>query len=358
MIVENTNLTVIIPCYNVESYIANCLDSLVNQTCLPEEIICVDDGSTDKTEEILVRYAAKHKQIKIISQPNLGVSAARNTGIEAASKDYVMFVDSDDMVNMNLFNEFKTSLKNNPELELFYFNYTSFKDEKSLPLLTDLSLIETPKKYFDSGIELLDFLLEKENYSGVTWQYIFKRYLFKEKFIGRIHEDHKVSLAILKNAHVSCYFMSKLAYLHRSRLCSLSSNQHVDYKNTCILRDVLVDCFDTIKNLPISSNAKNNYFFRMNVTYLELLLNSSYNYSIQERESIKKDLGLLKITIRMHRNNKRKIIQNICYAIKFSKKNRCSINTKLILLKYAVTKKHPYTNIDNENFYYSTLSQY
>ena len=55
MIVKKANLTVIIPCYNVELYIANCLDSLVNQTFLPEEIICVNDGSTDQTEEILLK---------------------------------------------------------------------------------------------------------------------------------------------------------------------------------------------------------------------------------------------------------------------------------------------------------------
>lgn len=357
MIVKKANLTVIIPCYNVELYIANCLDSLVNQTFLPEEIICVNDGSTDQTEAILLKYAAVYEQIRIISQPNLGVSVARNKGIEAASKEYVMFVDSDDIVNINLINEFATCLNSSPTLDVFYFNYTSFKDEKYLPSLTTQSLIESPKKYFDCGISLLNFLLENENYSGVTWQYIFKQSLFKEKFTGRIHEDHKVSLTILKNAQISCYFMSNLAYMHRNRLCSLS-NQYVDYNNTCILKKVLVDCFDTMRKLPISLDAKNNYFFRMNVTYLELLLNSSYDYSLRERENIKKELGLLKIAIRMHRKNKRKIIQNICYAFKFSKKNKCSIGTNLILLKYAISKKHPYTNIDNEHFYYSTLKQY
>lgn len=61
MIVKKANLTVIISCYNVELYITNCLDSLVNQTFLPEEIICVNDGSTDQTEEILLKYAAVYE---------------------------------------------------------------------------------------------------------------------------------------------------------------------------------------------------------------------------------------------------------------------------------------------------------
>lgn len=113
-----------------------------------------------------------------------------------------------------------------------------------------------------------------------------------------------------------------------------------------------------MKRLSISLDAKNNYFFRMNVIYLKLLLNPSYNYSLRKRENIKKELDLLKIAIRMHRKNKRKIIQNICYEFKFSKKNKCSISTNLILLNYAISKKHPYNSIDNEHFYYSTLKQY
>ncbi|OCG70611.1 hypothetical protein A9G43_07675 [Gilliamella sp. Occ3-1] len=354
---QSANITVIIPCYNVELFINSCLDSLVNQSCLPKEIICINDGSTDNTGDILNRYANLYSQIKIISQPNLGVSAARNKGIAAASQEYVMFVDSDDMVNINLFHEFQSTLKHTPELEVFYFNYTSFKDEKKLPSSASQSVITSPKKYFNTGINLLNFLLENENYSGVTWLYIFKRCLFKVNFTGRIHEDHKVSLTILKNAQISCYFMNKLAYMHRNRLFSLS-NQYIDYYNTCILKKVLLDCFETIKKLPISSNAKNNYFFRMNETYLELLLNSNNNYSTLERESIKKELGLLKITIRMHKNNKRRIIQNICYTFKFSKKNKCSIGTKLVLLKYAISRKHPYINTNKEHFYYSTLSQF
>lgn len=92
-----------------------------------------------------------------------------------------------------------------------------------LPSLTTQSLIKSPKKYFDCGISLLNFFSKYENYSGVTWQYIFERSLFKQKFTGKIHKDHKVSLAILKKAQISCYFMSNLAYMRRNRLCSLSS---------------------------------------------------------------------------------------------------------------------------------------
>lgn len=355
MINNSANISVIIPCYNVEHYIGDCLDSIINQTCIPEEIICINDGSTDNTENILIHYATHYKQIRIISQNNLGVSIARNKGIKIASKPYIMFVDSDDIVNIRLFYEFQISIKEQPELELFYFSYTSFKDEQKSMFLTSQVLIENSKKYFKNGINLLNFLLEKENYSGVTWQYIFKRALFKEEFSGRIHEDHKVSLTILKNAKIACYYTNKYAYMHRNRYCSLSK-QFINHDNTSILKKVLIDCFAIIKQLPISSTAKNNYFFRMNVTYLESLLISNYNYTHQDKENIKKELGYLKITIRINRNNKKKIIQNIFYVLKFCKKNKCSTSTKLALLKYVLFKKNLYNNTNDQLVDYSIIT--
>ncbi len=90
--------SVIIPVYNVEKYLARCLDSVVGQTLRDIEIICVDDGSTDASAKILSRYAARDPRIKIVRQKNAGLSAARNRGIDMASADYITFVDSDDWI--------------------------------------------------------------------------------------------------------------------------------------------------------------------------------------------------------------------------------------------------------------------
>ena len=94
-------ISVIIPVYNVEKYLRECLDSIVNQTFKDIEIICVDDGSTDKSLEILREYEQKDKRIIVISQPNKGVSTARNIGMQQATGKYMMFVDSDDYIAQN-----------------------------------------------------------------------------------------------------------------------------------------------------------------------------------------------------------------------------------------------------------------
>src|SRR5574344_1236108 len=92
-------VSVVIPIYNVENYLPQCLDSLVSQTLKDVEIICVNDGSTDRSADILSEYAAKYENIKIITQNNCGgVGGTRNVGVKAATGEYIAYVDGDDFV--------------------------------------------------------------------------------------------------------------------------------------------------------------------------------------------------------------------------------------------------------------------
>ena len=91
-------VSIIIPIYNVENFIAKCLDSCINQTLLDIEIICIDDESPDRSGEIAELYAALDNRVKVIHKKNEGVSAARNTGLKAADGEYIMFLDSDDYI--------------------------------------------------------------------------------------------------------------------------------------------------------------------------------------------------------------------------------------------------------------------
>ena len=97
-------ISVIIPCYNTEKYIAECLDSIINQTYSYWEIICVNDGSKDGTLEILEDYRNKTpEKITVISVPNGGASAARNVGLKIAKGDYIQFIDADDLITPDKF---------------------------------------------------------------------------------------------------------------------------------------------------------------------------------------------------------------------------------------------------------------
>ena len=104
-------ISVIIPVYNVENYIARCIDSLLNQTYMDFEIIAVNDGSLDNSLSILKSYE-KDKGIRVIDQENSGPAVARNCGIAAATGEYIMFIDSDDFVDPDYIESYITTIEN------------------------------------------------------------------------------------------------------------------------------------------------------------------------------------------------------------------------------------------------------
>ena len=94
-------VSVIIPVYNVRPYLEQCMDSVLQQTLDDIEVICIDDGSTDGSGEILDKYVQKDSRVKAVHQDNAGAAQARNTGLEKASGDYILFVDGDDYLTEN-----------------------------------------------------------------------------------------------------------------------------------------------------------------------------------------------------------------------------------------------------------------
>lgn len=110
-------VSVIVPIYNVEKYLARCLESLINQTLEDIEIICVNDGSTDNSADILAKFAEKDERIKIITQVNSGLSEARNAGISASTGKFIAFLDSDDFVDLDFYEAlYNSAIKNNCDI--------------------------------------------------------------------------------------------------------------------------------------------------------------------------------------------------------------------------------------------------
>lgn len=116
-------ISIIVPVYNVEKYLARCLDSLTNQTLRNIEIICVNDGSTDSSLEILRDYASKDNRIIIVDKANGGLSSARNAGLELIQGEYFMFVDSDDWLDECTCEESYKNIKDN-DADCLMFSYT------------------------------------------------------------------------------------------------------------------------------------------------------------------------------------------------------------------------------------------
>jgi len=110
-------VTIVIPCYNVEKYIQKCIESALKQTYDNIQLILINDGSTDNTNEVILKAIEKQKDVIYIRNKNFGVSNARNTGISNASGKYIMFIDSDDYISKNMVkNMYKLMAKYNSDI--------------------------------------------------------------------------------------------------------------------------------------------------------------------------------------------------------------------------------------------------
>ena len=123
-------VSVIIPVYNVEEYLEECMESVIHQTLKEIEILCVNDGSTDHSLQILEQYAKKDDRIRIISQENSGYGKAMNCGLDAATGEYIGIVEPDDYVPLNMYEDLYGKAKEE-KLDFVKADFYRFTTEKN-----------------------------------------------------------------------------------------------------------------------------------------------------------------------------------------------------------------------------------
>lgn len=148
-------LSLIIPVYNAERYIGQCLDSLLNQN-LPDqdyEIVCVNDGSKDRSLSILEGYANVHANIRIVNKENGGVTTARNAGLDAAKGDFIWFIDADDLVKENILAQLKAMVPDTG-CDRIVFGAYEFTDQMTEELLerSRTGQLETNTSWYDAVV--------------------------------------------------------------------------------------------------------------------------------------------------------------------------------------------------------------
>ena len=176
-------ISVIVPVYNVEKFLSQCLGSLTSQTYHNLEILIVDDGSTDRSSAIYQKYASTDNRIKIIKQDNSGVSVARNTGLKFATGDWVHFVDSDDYLDIDFYEKMMSARGDCMPDILACDVISQNSNQYSIGYKTCVALYSPTEK----------FLQTNALRSCVVWRYLFRRDFLKKhklKFtVGRIFED-------------------------------------------------------------------------------------------------------------------------------------------------------------------------
>lgn len=204
-------VSIIVPVYNVEKYINRCIDSILSQTFTDFELILVDDGSPDKSGEICDEYAKKDKRIKVIHKKNGGLSDARNVGLEIAKGDFIGFVDSDDYIELDMYEKLLEACEeNNSRIAMCgrfnvfgeviepFFSFSGYKIWKSK--------------------EAIENLLTWDNIDSSSCDKLFNRELFRDiRFpVGKYNEDIYVMTRIIHNSGKVVHIgEAKYYYYHR-----------------------------------------------------------------------------------------------------------------------------------------------
>ena len=207
-------ISIIVPIYNVEKYLRDCIESIINQTYTNIEIILVNDGSTDSSLEICKEYAEKNDKIKIVNKKNGGLSDARNYGLEHATGKYIMFVDSDDYLALNSCEVLYNAIKDT-EFEFVTANF-AFTDSEGIPWKRPMF----SDKFQNTPLDIEDYKKSFYLVNSAVWNKIFKKEFLDNnhlKFeVGLLAEDAVfTTLAFLKAKKT--YYIKDIVYYYRQR---------------------------------------------------------------------------------------------------------------------------------------------
>ena len=282
---DNVKVSVIIPIYNPGESIINSLNSVISQNLKEMEIICINDGSTDNSQNFLEEYAKRDSRLKIIKQENLGAGLARNKGIETAKGEYILFLDSDDWIEENT-------------CELLY--YSAKKYDSDLVLFD--SLIHN-----DESIVELEFLNEDfeektfnytqiknkifDSYLGVIWNKFYKTKFLKENDIKfpnhKIFNDVEFHIKTMLLAEKITYSNNIFYHYNNTSHFSLQK-EHVGSEHSLIFCDVIMGVKEFLNSAQLMDNLKNNFInysiseFKIKLYHIEENYKSKYFLKIKE----------------------------------------------------------------------------
>ncbi len=216
----NYTVSLVIPAFNVESYIDKCLDSVRQQSVPFSEVIVVDDGSTDGTFDVINKYSDL-PQPKFIKTPNCGLGAARNLGASLASSEFLLFLDSDDFIHSQLVKSFFDALSKNHKLDFYGFSVAAVDDNKLD--IVDPNFLRYACDNVGIGDEIFSDLIVEGGFHSSAWSYVFRRSLINWKtdgFLNIIHEDEEFTPRIFIKSK-TMHLTPKTLYFYRLRADSI-----------------------------------------------------------------------------------------------------------------------------------------
>ena len=293
--------SIIIPIYNVEKYVEQCLESVDGQSYEDYEIILVNDGSTDASETICKNFVANsNRNYQIINQANGGLSAARNTGLAAAKGQWIVFVDSDDYISTDLLKNLDAAMAKN-DADLYTFNHNRI-DANGNFVAKKLYAVENARLSFKSEAEMTKYICDEFLNYGLGWEawsMIYKRSIIEENNISFqdtkdvFAEDLCFALQYLMHVN-SIYVLCDLLYNYRIRPGSLLET--VDSKS------VLPRIYNLAEYIYTSGTITGSLKKSFPKLYRNMIdFHIKYNLENVSKEQIEEELRLLESSTKYHR---------------------------------------------------------
>ena len=276
--------TIIIPVYNVEKYLQECLESIYKIKLDNKEIILVNDGSTDNSLKILEKYKEKYSyQTKLITQENQGLSEARNTGIRNASGEYILFIDSDDFIEPKVTEEFfKTAYSY--KTDILIGDYLEYFSDEDIRKRKHYSLSNKIEK---DGLFFIENGVKNKCFEVVACKNIYRRKFLIENNLffkkGLLHEDILFTLIAFYYAKKVRYFNDKEFYYYRKNNTSSIMNKisKVNYQHLLYILNSLLKF--------ISEKRINNVYFNRVILgiYMEIVLRRKFKNTTTFKKLLK-----------------------------------------------------------------------
>lgn len=294
--------SIIIPVYNVEEYLDRCLKSILNQTYSNYEVIIVNDGSPDNSDNIIKSYEKEDKRFKGYKKVNGGLSDARNYGLKYATGDYLIFIDADDYIENNYLEKVNDVLERNKDIDVLKFKIKLVDEGENL--------IRMENGLNKEGVTSFEELVKLE-FLEPAWSYVYKLSFWKENNFtylkGMIHEDFGLTPEILMKANKIYYLNSYLYnYVQRNGSIMSSNNKEKLHKKAY---DMLYQ-YDRLIKINYNKDTKVYKSFLANA-----LISKTNTLDKEEQKKYKEELRKRKVIDNLIDDTLKRKIKKIIYKI-------------------------------------------
>lgn len=302
-------ISIIIPVYNTEKYLEQCINSILDQNFTDYEIILVNDGSTDSSGVICEHFSEKFEQIKTIHKINGGLSDARNQGLKEAKGEYILFIDSDDFIEKDSLNEINKVIEEDRDVDLIFLSAVKWFNENKIEILESGYNKEEIKN--QQPLYVLEYISKMDKFPASACTKLIKRSFINDNRLyfekDMLSEDIDWTLRVLIHAKKFNYYSGRYYYYRQNRIGSITNSLNINN-----FKSLLLIINKWIKKNEFNPENNIEEYINAYLAYEYVILLTIYgNLSSLERENHYTELKKISWILKYSNNKKVLITQKM-----------------------------------------------